>query len=245
MKQGKNQKQNRNLLGSKIMLPILASILVGTGTAYAENFTVEMTENGFSTNSLGINEGDTVTFVNTHYVTDINVEPHAISDPFAVPYTVNSYYVLDDSTLSQIYTLDSCESHVFHDRFFDVDPVVVECGEATVQDTTSEATTYVAPSMDVTSDSNDQELTMELTLSLEKVGVLQNKVTTLEDNAFVLENKIGQMTSQVNSLQNEKTELQNTIHAVAQERDYFEKQWVDWKAVAMEQLRVMIDVLGL
>ena len=46
----------------------------------AENFTVEMTENGFSTNELQINAGDSVTFVNTHYVTDINVEPHAISD---------------------------------------------------------------------------------------------------------------------------------------------------------------------
>ena len=105
-----------------------------------ENFTVEMTENGFSTNELQINNGDTVTFVNTHYVTDINVEPHAISDPFAVPYTENSYWIIDDSTTERVYNFDSCESFVFHDRFFDVEPIVVQCNAQTVQDTTSEPT---------------------------------------------------------------------------------------------------------
>ena len=122
-----------------IMLPILATVFVSTGTAYAETFTVEMTENGFSTNTLSVNEGDFVTFVNTHYVTDVNLEPHAISDPFAEPYTVNSYYILDDSTTSQTYTISNCESYVFHDRFFDVESIMVECNQ-TVQDTASEPT---------------------------------------------------------------------------------------------------------
>ena len=92
-----------------------------------ENFTVEMTENGFSTNELQINAGDSVTFINTHYVTDINVEPHAISDPFAVPYTEHSYYIIDDSTPERVYNFDSCESFVFYDRFFDVEPITVQC----------------------------------------------------------------------------------------------------------------------
>jgi uncharacterized coiled-coil protein SlyX len=106
----------------------------------AENFTVEMTQNGFSTNELQINAGDSVTFVNTHYVTDINVEPHAISDPFAVPYTENSYWIIDDSTPERVYNFDSCESFVFYDRFFDVEPVVVQCNSQTVQGTASEPT---------------------------------------------------------------------------------------------------------
>jgi uncharacterized coiled-coil protein SlyX len=105
-----------------------------------ENFTVEMTENGFSTNELQINDGDTVTFINTHYVTDINVEPHAISDPFAVPYTEHSYWIIDDSTPERVYNFDSCESFVFYDRFFDVEPIIVQCNAQTVQDTTSEPT---------------------------------------------------------------------------------------------------------
>ena len=106
----------------------------------AENFTVEMTQNGFSTNNLQINAGDSVTFVNTHYVTDVNVEPHAISDPFAVPYTENSYWIIDDSTPERVYNFDSCESFVFYDRFFDVEPVVVQCNSQTVQGTASEPT---------------------------------------------------------------------------------------------------------
>ena len=106
----------------------------------AENFTVEVTENGFSTNELQINAGDSVTFVNTHYVTDVNVEPHAISDPFAVPYTENSYWIIDDSTPERVYNFDSCESFVFYDRFFDVEPVVVQCNSQTVQGTASEPT---------------------------------------------------------------------------------------------------------
>ena len=58
-----------------IALPILAAILFGTTTAHAENFTVEMTENGFSTNHLIVSEDDSITFVNKHYVTDVNLEP--------------------------------------------------------------------------------------------------------------------------------------------------------------------------
>jgi len=121
-----------------IALPILAAILFGTTTAHAENFTVEMTQNGFSTNNLSVNEGDSITFVNTHYVTDVNLEPHAISDPFAVPYTAESYYILDDSTTSQTYTISNCDSYEFHDRFFDVEPITVQCDNQTVQDTASE-----------------------------------------------------------------------------------------------------------
>ena len=123
-----------------------AYAIEGDGTSHvepiaqAENFTVEMTENGFSTNELQINAGDSVTFVNTHYVTDINVEPHAISDPFAVPYTEHSYWIIDDSTPERVYNFDSCESFVFYDRFFDVEPITVQCNAQTVQDTTSEPT---------------------------------------------------------------------------------------------------------
>ena len=72
----------------KYILPALAIFAIaGIGMAYAENFTVNMTENGFSQNSLTIADGDSVTFVNTHMKTNGNLEPHAISDPFANPYT--------------------------------------------------------------------------------------------------------------------------------------------------------------
>jgi len=123
-----------------IALPILAAILFGTATAHAENFTVEMTQNGFSTNSLNISKGDSITFVNTHYVTDVNLEPHAISDPFAIPYTEHSYWIVDDSTPERVYNFDSCETYVFYDRFTDVEPIIVQCNAQTVPDTASEPT---------------------------------------------------------------------------------------------------------
>jgi len=123
-----------------IALPILAAILFGTTTAYAENFTVEMTQNGFSTNNLNISKGDSITFVNTHYVTDVNLEPHAISDPFAIPYTEHSYWIVDDSTPERVYNFDSCETYVFYDRFTDVEPIIVQCNAQTVPDTASEPT---------------------------------------------------------------------------------------------------------
>ena len=107
-------------------------------TPQVENFTVEMTQNGFTQNNLVINEGDSVTFVNTHNVTDVNLEPHAISDPFAVPYTENSYWILDDSTTSRTFVFDSCESVVFYDRFFDVEPITVQCNVEEVLENSGE-----------------------------------------------------------------------------------------------------------
>ena len=85
-----------------LSMVVLFSATTLTATANAETYTVEMNQNGFSVNSLSINDGDSIKFVNTHYVTNINLEPHAISDPFAVPYTINSYWILDDSTPSML-----------------------------------------------------------------------------------------------------------------------------------------------
>ena len=126
-----------------LSMVVLFSATTLTATANAETYTVEMNQNGFSVNSLSINDGDSIKFVNTHYVTNINLEPHAISDPFAVPYTINSYWILDDSTPSWTYTFTGCESYVFHDRFFDVSPIVIDtCGvETSVEEKTE--TQYV------------------------------------------------------------------------------------------------------
>jgi hypothetical protein len=119
-------------------VPIYVSPVVVESTPQVENFTVEMTQNGFSQNNLVVSEGDSVTFVNTHNVTDVNLEPHAISDPFAVPYTENSYWILDDSTESRTFVFDSCESVIFYDRFFDVEPITVQCNVEEVLENSGE-----------------------------------------------------------------------------------------------------------
>ena len=109
-------------------LTILIVLGVGISQVFGEEYQVQVSETGFEYGYLSINSGDTVTFVNVHYVTDVNVEPHCIRDPFAVPYTELSYWTLDDSSPTQTYTLTS--SQTFYDRYFeDFSPVVVEVTE--------------------------------------------------------------------------------------------------------------------
>ena len=228
-----------------LSMVVLFSATTLTATANAETYTVEMDQNGFSVNSLSINDGDSVKFVNTHYVTNINLEPHAISDPFAVPYTINSYWILDDSTPSWTYTFTGCESYVFHDRFFDVSPIVIDtCGvETSVEENTE--TQYVETSVNSETNADIQSLTSELTTALEQVGLLQNQVISLQDNVVVLENEVSSLSADKSTLINENNNLQASLTTVTEERDYYQDKWEDWYAIALEQVRIMVEVLGI
>ena len=245
-----------------IMLPIFAAIMVcGLGTAHAENYIVEMTKNGFSTNEISIVAGDSVTFVNKHYVTAINVEPHAISDPFAVPYTNYSYWIIDDSKLSHTFNFKTCDSeinYVFHDRFFTVYPIFIKCGNQQVSATITPEIVpkpviiNSVPKVNTILDASEQELTSKLTNSLEREGILKNEVIKLKDEISVLNHKASQINQYITTLQsdntsliNDKVLLQDELVTVSEERDYFEKQWQSWKGIAMEQLKVMVNILGI
>ena len=229
------------------LIAILAGIIAVSYTvsANAETYTVEMNQNGFSIDSLSINEGDSIKFVNTHYVTNINLEPHAISDPFAVPYTINSYWILDDSTPSWTYSFTGCESYVFHDRFFDVSPIVIDtCGvETSVEETTE--TQYIETSVNSETNADIQSLTSELTTALEQVGLLQNQVISLQDNVVVLENEVSSLSDEKSILVNDNNSLQTSLITVTEERDYYQDKWEDWYAIALEQVRIMVEVLGI
>ena len=298
----------------KIVKPYVAPEPIYVETiSQAENFTVEVTENGFSTNELQINAGDSVTFVNTHYVTDINVEPHAISDPFAVPYTENSYWIIDDSTPEQVYNFDSCESFVFYDRFFDVEPITVQCNveqvgiqESIVVVLTPESTlelivdegiynvatydgevdliTMQTQLAEVTAQFNesitklaDQKLAIEsynkevqslttqigtlngtatevstleqtvLSLQLEK-DTLNAQILTLGNTTAMQQTTIVKLNAQVNDtsiLDSKITNLEAQVVSLTSERNQWKQLANNWYAVAMEQLSVMINVLGI
>jgi hypothetical protein len=94
-------------------------------------------------------KGDTVTFVNTHDGDNQSLEPHCISDPYAVPYTEESCWIIDGSTPSRSYTMT--ETQTFYDRFFDVPPITVTVVEkqSNTGDGTMEAHVYGTP-FDVT-----------------------------------------------------------------------------------------------
>jgi uncharacterized coiled-coil protein SlyX len=205
----------------------------------AENFTVEMTENGFSTNELQINAGDSVTFVNTHYVTDINVEPHAISDPFAVPYTEYSYWIIDDSTLEQVYNFDSCESFVFYDRFFDVEPITVQCNveQVGIQESivvlTPESTLELIVDEGIynvaTYDGEVDLITMQTQLA-EVTAQFNESITKLADQKLAIEsynNEVQSLTTQIGTLNGTATEvstLEQTVLSLQLEKDTLNAQ---------------------
>ena len=237
------------------ILPALALIAIaGIEMAYAENFTVEMTENGFSQTSLSIADGDSVTFVNTHVKANGNIEPHAISDPFASPYTELSYWILSNSETSHTYTLN-CDGYEFFDRFFDVPSITIECGTS--------APEYTGEYTLLSLQEELAEITADLNLAIEEAGTLQNSMTNLNGIIANLEYDVSERDTTIANLEAQLTQvettgsseiagLQNTISTLETEkadliieRDGWKQLSDNWYAVALEQVRVMVEILGL
>ena len=239
----------------KALAKMMALVLVmSISYAYAENYTVEMTGNGFSQNSLSIADGDSVTFVNTHVKANGNIEPHAISDPFAVPYTELSYWILANSEVSHTYTLD-CDGYTFYDRFFDVPSIVIECGTS--------APEYTGGYTLLSLQEELAEITADLNLAIEEAGTLQNSMTNLNGIIANLEYDVSERDTTIADLEAQLTQvettgsseiadLQVTISTLETEktvliieRDGWKQLSDNWYAVALEQVRVMVEILGL
>ena len=101
------------------------------------------------------------------------------------------------------------------------------------------------PKVNTVLDATEQELTTKLTASLEREGILNNEIIKLKDALSVVQHKITQLNQTVVTLQSDESILQTELLTVTEERDYFEKQWVNWKGIAMEQLKVMVNILGI
>ena len=221
----------------RYILPAIAIIAVaGIGMAYAENFTVEMTENGFSQTSLSIADGDSVTFVNTHVKANGNIEPHAISDPFASPYTELSYWILSNSETSHTYTLN-CDGYEFFDRFFDVPSITIECGTS--------APEYTGEYTLLSLQEELAEITADLNLAIEEAGILQNSITNLNGIISDLESDVSERDTTIVNLETANDNLETEKADLIIERDGWKQLSDNWYAVALEQVRVMVEVLGL
>ena len=237
------------------------ALLMSVSYAYADSYTVEMTENGFSQTSLSIADGDSVTFVNTHVKANGNIEPHAISDPFASPYTELSYWILSNSETSHTYTLN-CDGYEFFDRFFDVPSITIECGTS--------APEYTGEYTLLSLQEELAEITADLNLAIEEAGTLQNSMTNLNGIIANLEYDVSERDTTIANLEAQLTQvettgsseiagLQNTISTLETANDNLETEKADliierdgwkqlsdnWYAVALEQVRVMVEVLGL
>ena len=205
---------------------------VGISNVFGEDYQVQVSENGFEHSYLSINSGDTVTFVNVHYVTDINLEPHCISDPFAQPYTALSYWQLTDSQPTRTYTITSGQT--FYDRCFtDFSPVVVEVTgtETTSDDDMDTAPDYTGDTDVLTLQADLAEVTLDLTNALETISILQAQVTSLQSQLANAVVDVSPYTDQIDLL--------------VEERDQWKQLAENWYAVALEQVRVMVEVLGL
>jgi plastocyanin len=231
------------------MIAALALFLVagvGISNVFGEDYQIEVSETGFEHSYLAINSGDTVTFVNVHYVTDVNLEPHCISDPFAQPYTELSYWQLTDQQPTRTYTLTSGQT--FYDRCFtDFSPVVVEVtGTETSSDTDMDTAPDYTGDTDVIALQADlAEVTLDLTNALSTIGTLQTQVADLQSESLLLIQANTDLQTQLTNSVVDVSPYTDQIDLLVEERDQWKQLAENWYAVALEQVRVMVEVLGL
>ena len=222
-----------------IVLALLLGVVVLTGsTAFAEEQTVEVGLNGFSQTELFIDINDSVTFENTDlrdYGSVQELEPHCISDPFAVPYTEESCYLIDNWTPTWTVQFNSCGEYTYYDRSYETTPLVITiCGE---QGSSEETVTYDL--VDVQEELMD--ITAEYTAALETIALLQNEVSSLTQQVATLESQEFDTTSYDNQI----SSLESQVSTLEADRDSWKALSDNWYAVALEQVRVMVEVLGL
>ena len=226
-------------------LTVLIVLGVGISSVFGEDYQVQVSENGFEYGYLSINSGDTVTFVNVHYVnSDGLTEPHCISDPFAIPYTELSCVQIADSVTSVTYTLTS--SQTFYDRFFEsFSPVVVDVSETTSDDDMDTAPDYTGDTSVTTLQADLVEVTLGLTNALETIGILQTQVADLQSESLLLIQANVDLQSQLTNSVVDVSPYTDQIDLLVDERDQWKQLAENWYAVALEQVRVMVEVLGL
>ena len=235
------------------MLKIIAALAlflvagVGISNVFGEEYQVQVSGDGFEHGYIAVNSGDTVTFVN------VGVGTHCISDPTAEPYTELSMVVLEGNYLSHSWTMTSGQT--FYERCWnDFGTVVVE---VTGTETTSDSDMDTAP--DYTGDTDVialqadlAEVTLDLTNALETIGVLQadlatanNLVADLQDETVLLIQSNTDLQSQLTNSVVDVSPYTDQIDSLTQERDEWKSLAENWYGVALEQVRVMVEVLGL
>ena len=227
-------------------LALLLVVSVGTTQVFGEDYQIEVSETGFEHTYLAVNSGDTVTFVNVHVKASGNLEPHCISDPYAQPYTELSYWLIDGSDPTRTYNITSGQT--FYDRCFtDFSPVVVEVtGTETASDTDMDTVPDYTGDTSVTALQADLvEVTLDLTNALETISILQTQVTSLQNESVLLIQSNTDLQNQLVNAVVDVTPYTDQIEALAEERDLWQQIAENWYAVALEQVRVMVEVLGL
>jgi len=209
------------------MITVLALFLVvsvGISNVFGEEYQVQVSGNGFEHSYLAVNSGDVVTFVN------VGAGTHCISDPTAQPYTELSYVVIEGNYLSHSWTMTSDQT--FYERCWDgFGSVVVDVSETTSDTDMDTAPDYTGDTSVITLQADLAEVTLGLTNALETISILQTQVTNLQSQLANAVVDVSPYTDQIDLL--------------VDERDQWKQLAENWYAVALEQVRVMVEVLGL
>jgi len=205
-------------------LTILIVLGVGISQVFGEEYQVQVSGNGFEHSYLAVNSGDIVTFVN------VGTGTHCISDPTAQPYTELSYVVIEGNYLSHSWTMTSDQT--FYERCWDnFGNVVVDVSETTSDTNMDTAPDYTGDTDVLALQADLAEVTLDLTNALETISILQAQVTDLQ--------------SQLANAVVDVSPYTNQIDLLVEERDQWKQLAENWYAVALEQVRVMVEVLGL
>jgi len=235
-----------NLVICSVLFACAMFLTIVTPMAFAETHEIQVSDSGFSQATLTVNSGDVVTFVNTHVKANGNIEPHCISDPFAQPYTEESCWIIDGGEPTRSYELS--EGQTFYDRYFpDFTPIVVSIGQTTstttyeVEEDINSAPEYTGTVNESVLQTNLAEITADLTSALETIGTLQSQLAQKNNQISSLQNEITVLENQVVDV----TPYTNQINSLTAERDQWKQTAENWYGIALEQVRVMVEVLGL
>ena len=205
-------------------ITVLIVLGVGISQVFGEEYQVQVSGNGFEHSYLAVNSGDIVTFVN------VGTGTHCISDPTAQPYTELSYVVIEGNYLSHSWTMTSDQT--FYERCWDnFGNVVVDVSETTSDTNMDTAPDYTGDANVLALQADLAEVTLDLTNALETISILQAQVTDLQ--------------SQLANAVVDVSPYTNQIDLLVEERDQWKQLAENWYAVALEQVRVMVEVLGL
>ena len=226
-------------------LTILIVLGVGISQVFGEEYQVQVSGNGFEHSYLAVNSGDIVTFVN------VGAGTHCISDPTAQPYTEQSYVVIEGNYLSHSWTMTSDQT--FYERCWDnFGNVVVDVSETTSDTDMDTVPDYTGDTDVIALQADLAEVTLDLTNALETIGVLQadlatanNLVADLQDETVLLIQSNTDLQSQLTNSVVDVSPYTDQIDLLVEERDQWKQLAENWYAVALEQVRVMVEVLGL
>jgi hypothetical protein len=237
-------------------VPIVFFALTFMASAFGEEYTVglgdpqgtgygfqELSEYGYYipiNGTMSINHGDSITFT----VLDGTA---VLSNPWSGGETF-----LTDNDPSTTHSFTECSSYAFI-LDYNVDQINVEVDNCPVSDTDMDAAPDYTGDTDVIALQVDLvEITLDLTNALEIIGILQsdlasanNLVADLQsESVLLIQSNVDLQTQLTNSVV-DVTPYTDQIDLLADERDQWKQLAENWYAVAMEQLRVMVEVLGL